>query len=132
MFPFDVEVSDQSLNSELKDPIDYEIDFESGKLTGRIITGLDAVIQWIKIALLTNRYYFPQYSWTHGSDLATLIGQAYDPEYTQTEVKRMISEAISIDPSITGFDDVKIDYDDGKLSIAFTVNTIYGSGDVNV
>lgn len=133
MFPFDIDEDDIVIQTEEeKEPTDYEIDFETGKLTGRIITGLKAVIQWIKISLLTDRYTFPQYSWLYGSDLSTLIGQNYDEEYVLTEVKRMVNECLTIDKSILGFENLDVQMKGDKLTIAFTVNTIYGRGDVNV
>lgn len=133
MFPFDMDEDEMDVKEEThKEPIDYEIDFETGKLTGRVITGVDAIIQWIKIVLSTDRYFFPQYSWNHGSDLHTLIGQNYDEEYVQTEVKRMLNEALLVDESITGIDNLEFEMKDSKLTISFTVNTIYGRGEVNV
>lgn len=133
MFPFDIDDDELNIEEErLIVPTDYEIDFSTGKLTGRIITGLDAIIQWIKIVLITDRYVFPQYSWSHGSDLSTLIGQNYDEDYISTEVKRMIKEALSVDDSIIGFDDLVCEMKGDRLTISFTVNTLYGRGEINV
>lgn len=133
MFPFNIE--DEEIEVEIeesKEPTDYEIDFNTGKLTGRVITGLEAIMQWIKIVLTTDRYTFPQYSWNHGSELNTLIGQGYDKDYINTEVKRMITEALSVDESITGFDNLVIEMQGDKLSLSFTIDTIYGRGEINV
>lgn len=133
MFPFDIDDDELNIEEErLIVPTDYEIDFSTGKLTGRIITGLDAIIQWIKIVLITDRYVFPQYSWSHGSDLSTLIGQNYDEDYISTEVKRMIKEALSVDDSIIGFDDLVCEMKGDRLTISFAVNTLYGRGEINV
>lgn len=133
MFPFDIDDDEIDIEiDEEKEPTDYEIDFETGKLTGRIITGLDAIIQWVKIVLSTDRYYFPQYSWDHGVELESLIGQNYDEAYIQSEVKRMIEEAILIDNNILGIDNFKCSMDKDKLKISFIINTIYGGGEVNV
>ena len=132
MFPFDLEDNEMLVDVEEKEPRDYEIDFSTGKLTGRIITGLEAVIQAFKIILLTDRYIFPQYSWTHGSDLYTLIGKNYDEEYVTTEIKRMIQEAISEVEEITGFDNLVIDYQKDRLCLSFSIDTIYGRGEINV
>lgn len=133
MFPFDLD--DEEINvavPEEKEPTDYEIDFRTGRLTGRIITGLDAIIQWIRIVLSTDRYFYPQYSWNHGVELNTLIGQNYDESYIKSEVKRMIEEAIMIDENILGIDNLVCSMKGDKLTVSFTVNTIYGGGEVNV
>ena len=133
MFPFDIEDEDLEVQAEEeKELADYEIDFETGKLTGRTVTGLDAIKQWVKIVLITERYLFPQYSWNHGSDLNTLIGQGYDEDYITTEVKRMISEALSVDDSIIDFDELNIEMKGDRLSVSFVIDTIYGRGDINV
>lgn len=133
MFPFDID--DEEITpyvEEEKIPTDYEIDFKTGKLTGRVITGLDAIIQWVKIVLSTDRYYYPQYSWNHGSDLSSLIGQNYDQDYIKSEVQRMIEEAIMVDENITGISDLECSFERDKLTAKFTINTIYGGGEISV
>ena len=60
MFPFDIEDEEVDVEvEEAEEPADYEIDFETGNLTGRIITGLDAIIQRARIVLNTDRYFYP-------------------------------------------------------------------------
>lgn len=133
MFPFDIEDEELEVQTEEeKELSDYEIDFETGKLTGRMVTGLEAIRQWVKISLTTERYLFPQYSWNHGSDFNTLIGQGYDEDYVSTEVKRMISEVVSLEETITGFDELNIEMKGDRLSVSFVIDTIYGRGDINV
>lgn len=133
MFPFDIE--DEKLEvtvDEEKVPTDYEIDFETGKLTGRIITGLDAVKQWIKIVLGTDRYFYTQYSWDHGSDLNSLIGRTLKQDYVESEVKRMIQDALSVQDDILGIENLVCRIDRDKLIASFTVNTVYGGVDIDV
>ena len=49
MFPFDIEDDEVDVEiDEQTEPSDYEIDLETGKLTGRVITGLDAIKQRVK------------------------------------------------------------------------------------
>ena len=48
MFPFDIDDGEIEVEQEeSKEPRDYEIDLKSGKLTGKIITGLSAIEQFI-------------------------------------------------------------------------------------
>ena len=42
---------------------EYELDFETGKLTGRIVTGVDAICVWAYLALKAKRYRWVIYSW---------------------------------------------------------------------
>ena len=90
MFPFDIE--DEEAMPEIeeeKELEEYEVDFESGNLTGRKISGKEAVKQWIHIALSIDRYHYTQYSWEYGSELRELIGKHYDEAYIVTEAKQL-------------------------------------------
>lgn len=132
MFPFDLEEESEIRIPEQKEPIDYEIDFDTGKLTGRKVTGYEAIKQWVKIVLSTDRYYFPQYSWNHGSELTSLIGRNFDEAYVKSEVKRMIEEAILGDENINGITDLQCHMEKDRLHITFVLDTLYGKGEVNV
>lgn len=132
MFPFDLDDEEDVVieDTDEAEPSDYEIDFSTGKLTGKIIKGLDAVIQWIRLALGTDRYYFEQYSWNYGSELGDLIGNAFTQEYLENEVKRMIADALSTNPYIQSIDNVQCEVSKDDLAASFTVNTIFGNREV--
>lgn len=134
MFPFDLDDEEDVLieDETNTEPSDYEIDFSTGKLTGRIITGLDAIKQWIRLALGTDRYYFTQFSWQYGSELSSLIGHNYTLEYVQNEVKRMIADALKNIDDIKSISNVSCELERDQLTASFTVNTIYGSGEVQI
>ena len=131
MFPFDIE-EDEVEEIEEQIQADYEIDFYTGKLTGRIINGLDAVRQWIQLVLLTDRYFYQQYSWEFGSELNTLIGKGNSKEYVESEVKRMVEDALMVNESITGIGDWDIEYTGDTLTAKFKVETIYGGVEIRV
>jgi hypothetical protein len=133
MFPFDIE--DAELDVEVEDdkePSDYEIDFETGKLTGRIITGLPAIKQWVMLVLGTDKYYYTQYSWDHGCELRDLIGKGFKQDYIESEVKRIITDALSMSKDIKGISNLEVSYEGDTLTAAFTLDTIYGSEEVMV
>jgi len=133
MFPFDID--DAELDVEVEDdkePSDYEIDFETGKLTGRIITGLPAIKQWVMIVLGTDKYYYTQYSWDHGCELRDLIGKGFKQDYIESEVKRIITDALSMSNDIQGISNLEVSYEGDTLTVAFTIDTIYGSEEVMV
>jgi Protein of unknown function (DUF2634). len=134
MFPFDLEDEDIDLEelAETKQfPEDYEIDFATGRLTGNIITGLDAVAQWARLALNIPRYVYPQYSWDYGSELETLIGDGYDTDYIESEVSRMVTDALSPNEDIEGIRDLACKFEDGRLIVSFTLVTVYGETEVD-
>lgn len=132
MFPFDLDEEEEIEVDEQKEPKDWEIDFDTGKLTGRIVTGFDAIKQWVRLVLSVDRYTFPQYSWDYGNDLSTLIGQHYDEAYIKSEAKRMIEDALSVNEDITGIENFECSLQGDKLVATFTLNTTYGSGEVDV
>ena len=124
MFPFDIdddEIDDNQI--EETEPKDYEIDLQTGKLTGRFVTGLKAIEQWIYIALSTERYFYTQYSWNYGSELSTLIGKQASQAYVESEVKRMIEEALLINEHITEIEDLVCSIRKDILTASFTVIT---------
>lgn len=133
MFPFDLDDDEIDVEQrEEKEPRDYEIDFKTGKLTGKIITGKKAIEQWIIIVLSTDRYFYTQYSWDHGSELNTLIGQNAKQDYVESEAKRMIEDALSVNENITGIENLDCTIEGDKLMASFTAQTVYGEVDINV
>lgn len=134
MFPFDLEdeeIDAEELEEETEKQ-EYEVDFETGKLTGRMISGIEAVKQWLTIALAIERYKYTQYSWENGSELSTLIGQGYEKDYVDSEVERMISEVAELNDDITDVSDFNITFEDDRLTVSFKVSTVYGEEDMTV
>lgn len=133
MFPFDLEEEEEIEDVvEVTNERDYEIDFEKGILTGRMVEGIEAVKQWVRIALNVDRYVFRQYSWDFGNEFSTLIGKGYSKEYIETEAYRMVVDALSLEESILGIENFTCDFADDNLTVSFTLKTIYGEEDLNV
>lgn len=130
-FPFDVE--DLEIETEEEEtPREYEIDFSTGELTGRIVEGLDAIKVWIYLALRVPRYRHVIYSWDYGNELETLVGQGYTQDHLELEVNRMLEEALLINENILSIDNLEVTQESDKISVSFTANTLYGEVDVNV
>jgi len=133
MFPFDIDEDEVLVTvDENKEPTDFEIDLTTGKLTGRIITGLKAIKQRVMIVFGTDRYYYPQYSWEHGNELSELIGKNFDPAFVKAEAKRMVEDALAPDDDIEGIEDFECIIEGDRLTIKFTILTIYGNEEVEV
>lgn len=134
MFPFDLEDDEIDAEEIEEEPEkqEYEVDFKTGKLTGRMISGIEAVKQWLTIALAIDRYKYTQYSWENGAELSSLIGQGYDRDYVDSEAERMIREVASLNEDITNVTSFNIDFTGDKLTIAFKVETIYGEEEMIV
>ena len=141
MFPFDIDFSEAERYIEKQDiPSDYEVIFETdedtgeivGFLTGKIITGIDAIKQWIYIALNITRYSYDQYSWNYGNELLNLIGETYSKELFEAEAERYITECLYIYPFITNIENFEFSIDGSCITCSFTVNTTYGELNMNV
>ena len=127
MFPFDEEDDDIELDEREEQMYrEYEIDYTTGELTGRIVEGLDALKVWMYLALNTQRYRFDQYSWNYGHEMDDLIGTAYVPDYIQMEAARITEECLMVNEHIMGIEDFTVAINEEKVSRSFTVKTDYG------
>lgn len=134
MFPFDIDEGEEILeeNEEESEYREYEIDFETGQLTGRVVDGIDAVRVWIYLALRTAKYRYEQYSWDYGCELDTLIGKSYTNEYLESEIQRMLEECLLLNEHITEVELLDFENEDDKLNATIKVITDYGEEEMNV
>ena len=86
--------------------------------------GRDAVLQSVYLILNVERYAYPIYSRSYGSELAGLIGKPRD--YAMSEVKRRITEALLQDDRITGLSGWEFETSRKSVRVSFVVHTIYG------
>lgn len=103
----------------------YKLDFETGKISG-IVDGKDALKQFIHKAIITARFRFPIYDDQYGCELEDLIGQDIPYELFETEVKRVIKDALIYDDRINDVTNFNIEKTGDKVYISFTVDSIYG------
>jgi hypothetical protein len=103
----------------------YKLDFETGKISG-IVDGKDALKQFIHKAIITARFRFPIYDDQYGCELDDLIGQDIPYELFETEVKRVIKDALIYDDRINDVTNFNIEKTGDKVYISFTVDSIYG------
>lgn len=111
---------------ELKTPKEYGIDFSTGQLTGKIVTGAEAIKVWIWLALQTPRYRYHIYTWDYGHEFEDLIGQGYTDEYIEAEAQRMTEDCLLINEHIESIKDFAISNENGTVAFCFTANTLYG------
>ena len=78
----------------------------------KIVEGNEAIKVWVYKALLTPRYNYSIYTWEYGSELLDLIGKAYTPSQTKEEAKRLIKEALEINPYILEVEITDINFKD--------------------
>nr|DAH85411.1 MAG TPA: Protein of unknown function (DUF2634) [Caudoviricetes sp.] len=109
---------------------DYAIDLETGAIIlndleqATIVSGLDAVIAqaYRKIHTDKNRYII--YSSSYGSEFKNLIGKG--KSYGDTYAYQMLVDCLVDNKYVTGISNFYTDLEQGKYSINFTLNSIYG------
>lgn len=134
LFPFvsSEEVSLPSTEVLASSIREYEIDFKTKQLTGRIVEGVDALCVWAYLALSAKRYRWVIYSWYYGEEYTNLIGYSYSEEYLRSEVKRYMEECLLENEHITGIEDLEVSQIKDKLSIRFTLVTAVGSKEMEL
>ena len=110
---------------------EYGVNFDTGKLTGKIVEGLEACCVWAYLALKTKRYKWVIYSWNHGEEYTNLIGYSYSEDYLYSEVKRCIEECLFENEHITAIEDLEVWQEKEKLHIRFRMITDFGSKEVD-
>lgn len=128
--PFQDDSSSQSVEYVIMPTKTYRVDKENGRIIGSI-QDKDAVFQFIKKVLDTDKYAFEIYDWYYGNELNKLSGREY--EYIVTRIPKIINEALLVDDRIKNVRDFTFN----KISIdlmvcSFYVDTIYGTIDYEV
>lgn len=130
MFPYE---DDELLDSEEEideTPEEYGLNYEDTTLTGIKVSGVEALKVWAHNALTTPRYRYEIFSDDYGSELFDLISWSNSPEYIESEARRMVEECVTVHPAITGISDFVARYDGDRLELSFTLETEYGSEDM--
>lgn len=137
LFPFH---NEEDIKSPSKDPLalyrevawDFKKDepiIENGNF--KMVEGNEAIKIWCYKAIKTPRFQYQIYSWDYGSEVMSLIGKAYTPSLTQSELKRYIEEALSINEYILEVNVLDTSFKNTLLSANVKIKTIY-EGEVEV
>lgn len=134
LFPFvtDEEIAQVTPEVTASSIREYELDFKTGRLTGRIVEGVDALCVWAYLALKAKRYRWVIYSWQYGEEYTNLIGYSFDEDYLYSEVKRYIEECLFINEHITGIEDLTVNQVNEMLYIRFRMITDVSSKEVSM
>lgn len=133
ILPFaDTEALEENQDEEIYIPREYEINFETGQLTGKIVEGYDAVLVWAWLALQTSRYRYYIYSSDYGQEYENLVGKNYSKELTESEIERMTEECLTVNPYISGITNFECTKNEDKITVSFTIKTDFGDGEVKL
>ncbi|AWB45317.1 DUF2634 domain-containing protein [Paenibacillus sp. CAA11] len=123
LFPEDMEFYDDlaaSKNGDLTEPAaqpvpfgrSWRFDYDAGEFvltpTGKaaVAAGTDAWLEWCRKVLHTPRYRHLIYSRSYGHELDELLGSGLTRAAYESEIRRMVEEALLADPrtaSVDGF-----------------------------
>lgn len=104
----------------------YHLDLTRGRIVNRV-DGLEAVNQAIRKALLTPRFRCVIYGNQYGSEIKqTIIAGDATREYFETEMPRLVKEALLIDSRVLDAYDFSFSFKGEQASICFTAKTVFG------
>ncbi|MBQ8981625.1 MAG: DUF2634 domain-containing protein [Eubacterium sp.] len=115
---------------------EYAIDWDNNTLLlkdGRpyLITGNEALKIWIYKALhpQTQIFKYNAYSNNYGNEFMNLISRFVNTDIKRAELQRIITEALLVNPYILNLSDFVFSQTGSKMTIEFTVQTVYGKID---
>ena len=116
---------DNTENFEILPSKTYRIDVENRRIVGTT-DGSEAVMQFIRKVLSTDKYAYEIYDWYYGNELNKLVGQPYD--YVVTRIPNIFREALLVDDRIIdvrnfSFRRSSID----AIIVSCVVDTVYGT-----
>lgn len=121
------ENEEQSLEDVLLAKKTYRFDFETNRLTSELISGLEAVRQYVMLALRIPRYAHAIYSADTGNELADMLSDPdTTPDYKMMEIERLVTEAIIYDDRIRRVYDFNIEHIEDAFYVSFKVDTAAG------
>ncbi|WP_453951600.1 DUF2634 domain-containing protein [Bacillus sp. 153480031-1] len=124
----EIEDMDEDEEDVVEPSTTYQIDFESGRLTNEKISGLDAIRQFVYMALRTERYSHAVYSHDVGCEVQEAMSdEESTDEYKEMEIPRLIEEALLVDERIESVQDFKITKEGAAFKVIFEVVTDEGT-----
>lgn len=113
-------------NETLEPSKTYKLDIDKGTLGG-FIDDEQAVRQFIRKAIATARYRFLIYDDQYGCELENLIGQDISLELLNTEITRIVTEALIYDDRVHDVTNVEVERKKDELYISFSVQLTEGA-----
>lgn len=113
---------------------EYAWDFEKDRFIydgdGKhvLLEGNDALKVWCYKVLRTERFVYLAYSKKFGIELYPFMAKIMDVMHRKSELNRMITEALMVNPYILSVDSIVLEEENRKedMKIHITLTTIYG------
>ncbi|KEP28436.1 DUF2634 domain-containing protein [Bacillus safensis] len=122
------EIEEIEEDEEVETSTTYRIDFETGRLTGETISGIEAIRQFIYMTLRTERYAHPIYSHDIGTEIQVLLTdtEATD-EYKEMEIPRLLEEALLVDERIDHIEELEVTKQNDSFHVKLAIVTDEGT-----
>ncbi|MFJ5673368.1 DUF2634 domain-containing protein [Bacillus safensis] len=122
------EIEEIEEDEEVETSTTYRIDFETGRLTGETISGIEAIRQFIYMTLRTERYAHPIYSHDIGTEMQELLTdtEATD-EYKEMEIPRLLEEALLVDERIDHIEELEVTKQNDSFHVKLAIVTDEGT-----
>lgn len=101
----------------------YFLDFDT-KTVGELIDGKDALVQAIKMALMVQRYKYPVFSHSYGTDYTNAFADGYSK--AMGRLKNAIYDSLIYDDRINAIDSFAFEKRGTKVIVKFRILSIYG------
>ena len=115
---------ENSENFEVLPTKTYKLDLVNKRIIGTVYDQ-EAVMQFIRKVLNTDKYAFEIYDWYYGNELLKLAGQEYD--YVVTRIPNIFKEALLVDDRILDVRDFTFSRPSiDSIIVSCHVDTVYG------
>lgn len=137
MYPFDVdedeelELTDSDEEVIEEPPMEFGVDFKTGKMTGAKVTGSKAVAVWAWNALMYPRYRFEIATDQYGSELQDMIGNVMTQDEASMMAESIIRDAFLPNQYIEDIEDLTCNIEDDRLTVSFRLITTFGEEDMD-
>jgi len=118
-------LAEAEADEEVKPSKTYKIDFENGRI-GKIIDNREALQQAVYKAIITARERFPIYTDAYGCELDDLIGESVTKAFLETEIPRVIEEALIYDDRIDSVNDLEVTSSGDVVTVSFSITDVDG------
>lgn len=112
----------------------WKFDFEKGDFVmdpvGRVVEAepIESWVEWCKKALQTERYKYLIYSDDIGQEFNDLIELGLTREANESEIERMVTECLMVDPRTERVDNFSFQWEKDKVYFSFDVYNVLGEG----
>ena len=111
---------------------EWAVDWDAGGFALRdglpyTVTGTEALKIWVECALhpQSMRFLYTAHTHDYGNELSGLLGGVTDQGILESRLRQIIREALLVSPYITEVEDFSFRKEGSRVTVSFTVRTIY-------